>query len=500
MAATAGKVAENAGSALSILSSSSSTSLPDPNRQTGTEPAKKIELRNLLTAGIETVRQLQVEHKGVKLEGLKIEEMILVVGELVADSKQRKDPSSVAKIYHDLGTPILNMKAIVKENAMGEEINIDDLISCRTELGNQIEEIPSLEAMQNFKPQLKLKAFKLDDLCNRVRSQTSSYAKNLYRGVVIKFEYERLSVLPGKNLKGDARKIARILKNLISNACKFSPAGGTVTVRISEEGSGLDSIRLKFSVIDQGPGIPKETQERLFKDYVQLEQPEHLQEKTTGLGLASCAELAALMNDQPPFIGVVSQLGEGSTFWFTVNLGIVTEKKEPIAESPQFDAPGASPATRNELIGSPKVLIFEDHPMSGNMLRRQLTRAKAGLCEWREDVESGLAEFKMHQDYDVLIIDNNMPYKQGMDNDTNGWQIIQTIRALAGNKIPRMLICTASDQNLRAELTAHGIGNDVPIVMKGSKEAVIDEINQMMQPSAHIVIGSLAGHVPVIPE
>jgi signal transduction histidine kinase len=113
---------------------------------------------------------------------------------------------------------------------------------------------------------------------------------------------------------GDENKLRRTLVNLLGNAIKFTPSGGTVTIDVQ-----LDATNqfLRFSVSDTGEGIPAEWQTRIFEKFGQVESRKHGHKASTGLGLTFC-KLA--VEAHGGHIGVESVIGKGSTFYFTVPL------------------------------------------------------------------------------------------------------------------------------------------------------------------------------------
>lgn len=110
----------------------------------------------------------------------------------------------------------------------------------------------------------------------------------------------------------DTRAISQVLGNFIGNAVKFSPAGSKVLVTTEK----LDDV-VRLSVHDDGPGLSKEDQQLLFKEFQTLTARPTGGEKSTGLGLAICKKLIHLHNGQ---VGVSSELGKGSTFYFSIPL------------------------------------------------------------------------------------------------------------------------------------------------------------------------------------
>jgi len=106
----------------------------------------------------------------------------------------------------------------------------------------------------------------------------------------------------------DSDLIRRTVQNLVGNSLKFTPEGGSVKVKL-EPTDG----KVRVSVIDTGPGIPPEYRDRIFEKFGQVEMREHKQKHSTGLGLTFCKLAVETHGGQ---IGVDSEVGEGSTFWF----------------------------------------------------------------------------------------------------------------------------------------------------------------------------------------
>jgi signal transduction histidine kinase len=120
----------------------------------------------------------------------------------------------------------------------------------------------------------------------------------------VSFELTRPPILPP--VEADADKVRQILSNLVDNAVKYSPDGGTVEVSIEPEGETI-----RFAVTDEGIGIPPQEQPLVFEKFYRLDPNQTRGVGGTGLGLYICRELARRMNGR---ISVVSAEGEGSTF------------------------------------------------------------------------------------------------------------------------------------------------------------------------------------------
>ena len=121
-------------------------------------------------------------------------------------------------------------------------------------------------------------------------------------------------------VSADRESLRRILVNIIGNAISFSPPSGEITVAASEEEG-----QIRLAIRDQGPGILEEEKARIFDKFGQIESKQSGRKYSTGLGLAFCKMAVEAHGGQ---IGVESQIGEGSTFWFTLAAAHETGRRE----------------------------------------------------------------------------------------------------------------------------------------------------------------------------
>ena len=120
------------------------------------------------------------------------------------------------------------------------------------------------------------------------------------------------------SLNGDPLRIGQVLINYASNAVKFTKHG-QITVRIKKEKEFENNCTVRFEVEDTGIGMTEEQKNKLFEPFQQADTSTTRKYGGTGLGLAISKQLAALMDGE---VGVETQLGKGSTFWFTAQLSI----------------------------------------------------------------------------------------------------------------------------------------------------------------------------------
>ena len=217
-------------------------------------------------------------------------------------------------IIHDLRTPLnamfLGMQAL---EAMGEFNEAQHKMlgmamgSGKTLVGI-INDLLDISKMESGSLQLERRELMAADLVEAAVKQVAALANA--RNLTLATELE--AGLP--HLMADEAKLLRTLVNLLSNALKFTPPGGTVTVSVRQSN---EEPSLRFCVTDTGEGIPSEAFGRIFEKFGQVESRQGGRSMSTGLGLAFC-KLA--VEAHGGHIGVESAPGEGSTFCFTIPL------------------------------------------------------------------------------------------------------------------------------------------------------------------------------------
>ena len=209
-------------------------------------------------------------------------------------------------------------------------------------------------------------------------------------------------------LRGDPGRLRQILINLVGNATKFTEKG-EVVVKATLEDENTTHATIRFSVTDTGIGIPKNRMDRLFQSFSQVDSSTTRKYGGTGLGLTISKQLVELMGGQ---IGVESEEGKGSEFWFTVALEKQHEGREAKTVVP-------------EAIKGKRILIVDDNATNRYVLQEQL---KSWNCQYGEasDGMRALEELRLALDskdpYEIAILDMQMPE---MDGKTLGQKIKQ---------------------------------------------------------------------------
>jgi signal transduction histidine kinase/DNA-binding response OmpR family regulator len=210
-----------------------------------------------------------------------------------------------------------------------------------------------------------------------------------------------------RHFVGDAGRIRQVMTNLVGNAIKFTPAG---SILIAVECESRDAARagIRISVRDTGPGIPADKVDSVFDKFSQVDGSTTRKYGGTGLGLAISKQLVDLMGGS---IRVTSQLGEGSTFSFTLPL--------------ELDAhPNAAPVPVDEL-RCLRALIVDDNEVNRRVLHEQMTGwgMRNGSFTSGEEALQALRDAKSAGDpYHFALLDYQMP---GMD----GAELARAIRA-----------------------------------------------------------------------
>ncbi|GJD58306.1 GAF domain-containing hybrid sensor histidine kinase/response regulator [Methylobacterium dankookense] len=227
--------------------------------------------------------------------------------------------------------------------------------------------------------------------------------------------------LPGRVI-GDADRLRQVLMNLLNNAVKFTDAGGVTLGLERLAGSDAAGMRLRFSVRDTGIGIPAAKLHKLFERFSQVDGSIQREYGGTGLGLAISRQLVELMGGE---IGVESEAGRGSTFWFTLRLPVATAAR-PAGQAAPPPEPHYHPR---------RILLVEDTPLNRDLALAVLHSAGHAV----DAVESGpeAIEAVRAAPYDLVLMDVQMP---GMD----GMTATRQIRALDQGKALPIVAMTAS--------------------------------------------------------
>jgi signal transduction histidine kinase/DNA-binding NarL/FixJ family response regulator len=326
----------------------------------------------------------------------------------VADAANQAKSEFLANMSHELRTPlngILGYGQILRQsNNMSEKEKkgIEIINQCGSHLLTLINDILDLSKIEARKMELSTGEFHLPSFLQGVVEICRIKAEQ--KGV--EFVYHQDGMLP-TGIHSDEKRLRQVLMNLLSNAIKFTDKGKVIfTVKAEQvnviEEEEITVHRVLFQVKDSGVGISPEDLEKIFLPFEQVGSVKK-QSEGTGLGLAISQKIVALMGGT---LQVESQLGEGSTFWFEVEIAEATAWAEAVKLFPQGTITGFKGQPR-------KILVVDDRWENRSVVVNLLEPLGFEMIE-AEDGRDGLAKIAQFQP-DLVITDIAMPVMDGYE-------------------------------------------------------------------------------------
>jgi CheY-like chemotaxis protein len=340
----------------------------------------------------------------------------------------------LSRMSHEIRTPmnaIIGMTTIGRKSGDPAKIQycLEKIDHASRQLMGLINDILDMSKIEANKFEIASKEFNFETMVQDVVNVVQVRVEEKKQQFIVDFDD-----IFTRNVISDELRLFQVMLNLLSNAVKFTPERGTIVLKIRRRDVDQNRARLQIEVKDNGIGITREQQSRLFTSFEQADGSITRKFGGTGLGLALCKKIIDLMDGA---IWIESDLGKGASFIFTVEViwgGNCWE--EPESERLRHD--GFS------------ILVIDD---SEDMLDyfRNILSSFSMTCETASSGAEGVRLLKARSEaYQIVFLDWKMPGE-------NGVEIAKKIREIAGPSLSIVLMSVADWSEIEAETKASSL-------------------------------------------
>lgn len=373
-----------------------------------------------------------------------------------AMESERAKAAFVAVMSHEIRTPLNGLLGTLENLKVthltgGQKRYVQAMEYSGAILLGHVNDVLDVEKLEAGKFDFARVALSPYELANRIVETVSADAQERGNRVLV----EAVGDVP-EFIVGDPARILQILMNLVGNANRFTE-DGSVTIEIEFHNA---ASQIEYRVIDTGVGIPEGDVDRVFEDFVTISTDNARSGSGTGLGLGIARRVVRAMGGQ---IGVESEVGEGSVFWFSIPADTVTPMD---AGSVEAESGSVASAARSQ--APLRVLVVEDNAINRDVLCEMLMRGGHSF----EAVVDGAQAVRAASSsvFDVILMDLNMPVLNGTDatriiREGDGPNATAPIIAVTAN--------TAKD--ITERLRAEGFSD---VIIKPITKRKLDEVLQ----------------------